>query len=238
MRPASLLLRLLPLVCLCCGQRLEGPRLEPALCRWCLERLPWIPVACERCGLALPAGSDCRRCADWTLDRTIVPLSYKGPVVTWVLRAKRSGGLPEARLLGRLLAVAALDRYGHEELPDGLVPVPLSWRRMLARGHNQAEQLAREASRGTGTPVLAGMVRRLKNTRRQPGLTPAARAANVAGAFALHKPDDARQLTGRHVAVVDDVMTSGATVLEISRLLLAAGCRRVDAWCAARAEPT
>jgi len=247
-RPGTFLLQLLPLVCLCCRQRLEGPRLEPSLCRWCLERLPWIPLACDRCGLALRAGSSCLRCVDWPLDRSIVPLSYRGPVATWVLRAKRTGGLPEARLLGRLLAAGALDAYRSGELPDGLIPVPLSWRRMLERGHNQADQMAREASRSTGVPVLARIVRRSRHTRRQPGLTPAARAANVADAFLLHERVGARHpagqrdagwsLAGRHVAIVDDVMTSGATVLAISRLLLAAGCRRVDAWCAARAEPT
>lgn len=238
MAPTTLLLRLLPLVCLCCRQRLEDPRLEPALCRWCLETLPWIPVACTRCGLALNAGYDCTRCLDWPLTRTIAPLSYRGPVASWVLRAKRPGGLPESRLLGRLLAAAALDAYPPEDLPDGLIPVPLSRRRLLGRGHNQAEQVAREAGRCAGVPVLARTVRRLKHTRRQPGLTPAARVANVADAFAIRTTTSARHVGGLHVAVVDDVMTSGATVLAISRLLLAAGCRRVDAWCPARAEPT
>jgi len=229
------LITLLPLVCLSCGQRVAHspePSLEPALCRWCLQALPWNPHACARCGRPHDRRGECHGCRDWPVTRTVAPLLYRGPVAGWVLRAKRSGGLPEARLLGRLTAAMALDVYPRDGLPEALLPVPLSWQRRLRRGHNQAERIAREAGRHAGIHVLTTMLARRRHTRRQPGLSTAERAANVRDAFVL------RREVGRvHVAIVDDVMTSGATVLAIAALL-ADSCCRVDVWCAARADPT
>lgn len=115
-------------------------------------------------------------------------------------------------------------------LPDALLPVPIHPRRLRERGYNQALELARPVARTLGLPLLPHALRRLRATSPQMTLPEAARAANVRGAFAVHGPLPA------HVVLVDDVLTTGATTGELARTLKAAGCARVEVWCACRTE--
>ncbi|KAB2846004.1 MAG: ComF family protein [Hyphomicrobiaceae bacterium] len=133
-------------------------------------------------------------------------------------------------LFGRWLAVA-----GTEILvgADMLVPVPLNRWRLLRRRFNQAALLARELSTRTGVPFEPDILRRPRRTRSQVGLKPAERRKNVAGAFAIAR-GRAEKIAGRNIVVIDDVITTGATVEAIARALKAAGAARVDVLVLAR----
>ncbi|MGB7453948.1 MAG: ComF family protein [Lysobacterales bacterium] len=136
---------------------------------------------------------------------------------------------------GRILSHLICEHVTQQEssLPDMLVPVPLHNHRLLSRGFNQAYELAAYAGRVLDIPLLTGGLRRRRNTRAQSGLSRKQRRKNVRGAFYWHgtgKP-------GRHVALIDDVMTTGTTVTECARVLKKAGSKRVDIWVAARAIP-
>jgi len=120
------------------------------------------------------------------------------------------------------------------ERPDMLIPVPLHWLRMITRGFNQAFELGAYAGKVLDVPLLTTALRRHRNTQAQSGLSRKQRHKNVRGAFYWHGPLQ----PGRHVALIDDVMTTGTTVTECARVLKKAGAKRVDVWVAARAIPT
>jgi ComF family protein len=219
----------LPGLCALCGQWLQGSP-HPAVCPHCLRAVPWNTGACHRCGLR-EHPDDSTDCATLPFETTISPLLYQGPVPQWILRSKRRGGLPETRLLADCLAVAVSDSYQPEQLPRVLIPVPLSWRRLLRRGHNQALVLASMIGPRLSLPVDSRALLRQRHTPIQPGLSRRQRQTNMSNAFSCR-----RRWQGEHVAVIDDVMTSGATAAAIADCLLQAGCARVDVWCAARAR--
>lgn len=227
-RIESLLHSVLPELCGLCGQWLREP-MRPALCGHCLASLPWNNHACLQCAapLAAPHAEDC---GSLPYDLAICPLRYSEPVTGWVLDSKRRGGLPATRLLADCLTSTVADVYDQAELPTVLVPVPLSWQRRVYRGHNQALILATMIGRRLGIPVNGRALRRDRHTRIQPGLSPVERQHNLSGAFSSR-----RRWPGEHIAIIDDILTSGATAQATASCLLAADCRRVDVWCAARA---
>lgn len=120
--------------------------------------------------------------------------------------------------------------YQAEQLPDALVVVPVSWQRLFRRGHNQAVLIAEPVCRATGIPLQRRAVARIRHTAIQPGLSTRARRVNVRNAFKAR-----RIWHGESVALIDDVMTTGATASALSEVLLAAGVAEVHVWCAARA---
>lgn len=199
------------------------------LCRPCWRSLPWNRQACRRCGLPLPSSAD--RCAGCLskpppFQSVVAPLLFEGPVPRLVHAIKFGKGYGEAKLLSQLLgeAVAALG----EPLPDLLAPVPLTTKRLGRRGHNQAVLLAAPLARRFGVPLCRMGVRRSGRGRPQRGQSRAARADSVRGAFHALRP-----FAGK-VALVDDVMTTGATAAELTRTLLDAGAEQVVVWAAAR----
>jgi ComF family protein len=230
---ARLLRSLFPGACLLCDGSLP-PGQDLDLCAHCRAALPWNSAACGRCGLPLaataptPCESCCSRPPPQTL--TIAPLLYREPVARWVRQLKDHMGMVEGRTLGLLLAEAAARVYDAATPPDLLVPVPLTAGRLARRGHNQAIVLAAPVARRLGIPLLRSGVRRLRRTPPQRGLPLAARLENVAGAFGTR-----RDFTGRRVAIVDDVMTTGATTRALALVLLDAGAAEVHVLCAARA---
>jgi ComF family protein len=151
---------------------------------------------------------------------------YRFPIDRLVQRFKFNRHLPAGRLLSGLMLPSLASQTA-----DILVPVPLHWRRLYQRGFNQAVELAVPIARALEIPVVtAGLIRR-RATVAQSGLNARARKRNLVGAFRWRH----RQPPPAHVALVDDVMTTGATVAECTRVLLAAGAKRVDVWTAVRA---
>lgn len=228
-----LLLRL-PASCLLC----EAPADAWSLCEPCLADLPWNPTACPRCALPLDEGAsgggDCAECraAPPRQMRALAPLRYEFPVNYLVGRLKYGARLAHAPVLGELLTAAVAAHPG--PLPNLILPVPLHPRRLAARGYNQALEIARPVARFTGLPLETRLLRRTRATASQMTLDRAERAGNPAGAFSVDATRLAALGPNLRVALVDDVMTTGATLGEMTRVLLAAGVAGVEYWVVAR----
>jgi ComF family protein len=230
--PRSIHRRLLPHICLLCDQVCSADA-NVDLCHHCRQVLPWNRVACLRCAIPMDTSQHaqiCRSCRDQSpsYQQCVAPLLYTDQPRLWVQRLKFQHGLVEARLLGTLLADAVLDQYREQALPDVLVPVPLSLRRLVRRGHNQALSLATVVARRVNRPVYRHRVTRVKHGPSQRGSSRQARQSNLIDAFA------SRRWQGQCVALVDDVMTTGATLQALADVLLEAGASAVHGWCATR----
>lgn len=221
---------LLPASCLLCGAASGNGR---HLCPPCRIDLPFTANPCPRCALPLPdIAASCGACLGrpppW--NRCIAPLLYRPPATALLAGFKYRGRLAAGRLLGELL----LERLRRDGIAEAelLLPVPLHWRRRLSRGFNQTELVADQLGAALALPVAMSALQRLRATAAQQSLDAAARARNLRGAFALREP-----VQGRHVALVDDVVTTGATAAELSRLLHRAGAASVQLWALARTPP-
>ncbi len=209
--------------CFVCRGKARG-----LLCAACRAELPLLaPELCPRCALPAPGGALCGRCLAEPpgYDATIAALAYDFPADTLVHALKFRGELALAPLLGGLLR----DRLPADEPVDSVVPVPLSAARLRSRGYNQALEIARHVAAGKVDIELC--VRR-RDGAPQMELPWAERQRNVRGAF-----DCRRALLGATIAVVDDVMTTGATLDEMARTLKRAGAERVVNWVVARTLP-
>lgn len=217
--------------CLLC-ERPGGPH---ALCPGCLADLPWNHTACRHCALPLPAGQPaCAAClATPPLQaRTLAPLRYEFPVDHLVAGLKYHGRLAHAPLLGALLRDHVLATV--PDLPDLLLPVPLHRGRLADRGYNQALEIARPLARATGLAQETRLLQRRRATAPQMSLDADTRARNPQGAFSLDRARLAQLGNPQHVAIIDDVMTTGATLREIAGLLQQAGVSRIEFWVVAR----
>lgn len=218
---------LLPPLCLVCAE----PGADGGdLCAACRASLPWQGNACGRCALPLPgheaAGvTRCGRCLGTAspLAAAAAAFGYAWPVDGLLRRFKFHHDLAAGRLLGELMIPAC----ARQARPQALVPVPLHRRRLRQRGYDQALELARPLARALQLPCLPGL-RRVRPTAPQSALEAAARRRNVRGAFAAQAGLPA------HVALVDDVMTTGATLQAAALALRRSGVARVDAWVCAR----
>lgn len=224
--------RLFPRICLLCDQICSNDT-GTDLCVHCHAALPWNVCCCSRCGVPMNLQHGvctCSRClaSPPAFLRCVVPLRYEAAPRVWVRRMKFHQGLVEARLLGTLLADELRGCYSDEDLPDTLVPVPVSLRRLASRGHNQALSLASIVAHRLRRPVARRGVNRTRHGPAQRALSRAARQHNLKDAFA------SRPWRGERIAVVDDVMTTGATMQAMATTLLAAGASEVHAWCATR----
>ena len=221
--------QLCPPVCSLCGQP-GGLRRD--LCDPCFHDLPWRQTqGCLRCGenLMAPGELVCGRCLRRppAFDRVLAPLVYQSPVDGLVLDLKFHGRLARARLLGELLAGWLSTQV--DGMPQAIVPVPLHARRLRERGFNQALELARPVAHALALPLITDGVRRLRATPPQSNLAARRRHANLRAAFAVEAS------LPPHVAILDDVVTTGATVEALSRALRRAGVREVSVWALARA---
>jgi ComF family protein len=214
------LVRCWPQDCFVCGARAG----TTAVCTVCEPELPWYDtVCCPLCALPVPElGQWCGQCLRLPphFDATLAAFAYEHPVREMVL-ALKFGSIFSVRdvLLKGLLRAAANAGDLHV---DCIVPMPLHARRIAERGFNQSMELARGVGAALGVPVLPRLVERDIDTRHQAGMPVRQRKKNVRGAFRC-----VESLAGRHVLVIDDVMTSGTTLDELARTLKLAGAARV-----------
>ena len=197
------------------------------LCAACDADLPRLaPLRCPRCALDSPRGEVCGRCLTEAphYDATVAVLAYEFPADVLVHSLKFRGELALAGLLGGMLS----QRIDSQPV-DVVIPVPLSTRRLRERGYNHAVEIARHVGRGK---LDLALCLRERDTPAQMDLPYAERRRNVRDAFRC-----TRLIAGQSVAVVDDVMTTGATLNEIASVLKQAGATRVVNWVVARTFP-
>jgi len=222
----QLLNTLLPSRCLICRQ---PARQRLALCAPCHAKLPFNKQSCRICAQPLAAaGLDCGDCQLHTpdYDLTIAPLAYRDDVRRLIIELKFQGKLRNAKLLAELF----VPHLNLREPPHCLIPIPLHSKRMRERGYNQSLEIARWLAAVTGISIDPYSTRRRRNTRRQADLDLKEKRGNVRGAFEVIKEG-----LPEHVAIVDDVMTSGHTVNELARVLKKSGVKKVSVWAMARA---
>jgi ComF family protein len=218
--------------CQLCDERSESGY---ALCGPCEAELPWLGGRCMICAVPLPTqGRICGQCLKRppAFDHVEVPWRFAFPVDTLITRFKHQARWPLGRLLGERLAHhlqhAFVDGLPRPEL---LLPVPLAPRRLRQRGFNQAQMLGQWLSQSLAIPFDERSLQRIVDTPPQQQLDAATRRRNLRDAFALAPEAD---LAGRHLALIDDVLTTGATAEALARLLKRAGAARVDVYCLAR----
>ena len=211
--PESSLLRafddaVMPLRCAFCGVRTT--REERYVCADCSDDLPWTEAP--------------SRLAPFRV--ALAPLAYEFPVDAAIKALKFKRRLWYGPALAQLLS-RSIDALPEDI--DAVLPVPLHWRRQWRRGFNQAREIAVPVAQRIGVPVIGG-VRRVRATRPQSGLSAGERHCNVRGAFVTRG-----RCRARHILIVDDVMTTGATIGQLARVVLASGAERVSVLVVARA---
>lgn len=224
---------LLPAPCLGCGRPLPATGTELGLCTLCRARLRPLAAGCAVCALPLPgllpAGWCCAACREHppAFGRLLALWSYEEPLDA-VIQALKFRRLD---YLGRHLGEAIADRWGEEMAAvDLVVPVPLHWRRRLARGYNQAERIAQALARRAGLPLVSALARR-RVTPPQTSLGREERRANLRSAFRIRR---AASIQERSIVLVDDVATTGATLEAAAAVLRKNGAATVLAVVAGR----
>jgi ComF family protein len=210
--------------CFLCGARSR----KQLLCPDCIGDLPRLPDRrCPVCALPTPQGEVCGACLKHppAFDRTIAAWQYAFPASVLIQQLKYAGELALASWLAGQLALEldGMDR------PDLIIPMPLHANRLNQRGFNQAGLIGRRLATILEIPIDYAACRRVKATRPQVELPYKERSGNLKGAFACD-----RDLAGKRVALVDDVMTSGASLEALARVVRKAGATEVSAWVVAR----
>ncbi len=218
------------------------PSQAKILCHFCHQRLPLTKHSCFSCGLPLASNvSDsqpldgqqliCGSCLTESpaFDQTVSAFHYEYPINHFISQLKYSAQLQYLDLLADYLLAAITKSYQHQDLPERLVPVPLHKSKIAQRGFNQSRLLAQRLTKPLSTPVIKNGIYRIKKTLAQSGLDSSQRKNNIKGAFKIntHIP--------KHVAIIDDVVTTAMTVTELTQQLKLAGAQKIDIWCLARA---
>lgn len=223
-RVSAVMRRLVPAACVLCGAKAG----IAGVCDACLHALPRPPdVDCPICADAVSVEGVCGRClADPPhYDLVVAGLEYAHPVDNLVVTLKYARNLSAARPLAFCLA-QALDA---EPYPDIVCSMPISRNHLAARGFNQAAEIARLLCAEFGLEHMPAIARRIRSGMPQASLPWRGRGKNVRGAFVCDT-----DLAGKSVAVVDDVLTTGATLSELARVLKSRGARKVTGWVTAR----
>lgn len=233
----------LPQFCCFCHQKTDTQR---DLCRFCQQHLPTIcdfstetgSTWCLRCGYALVSNvehQDCAHCAKYqtAISQIISPFRYGFPIDHLIGRLKYHQHLASGQLLGSLLAQKVKDVVNIDHYPDILLPVPLSVQRYRQRGFNHAAEIAFACGKELGIPVQAQAVGRHFDTGSLAGLSRAERSMRIRGAFWADE-----RLRSTRVAIVDDVLTTGATSGELATELCDFGATDIQLWVVARTPVT
>lgn len=236
---AGLQKRVLPPRCIACGGP-GGLRLPASatldLCTSCYPQLPFNRQACARCALPLQGAGGpllCGQCLRRPprYQRSQCAFEYAYPLAALIRNLKYGQALPTARVLGELLAQHLLEQRAEsgDPWPDCILPVPLHAQRYYSRGYNQVIEVGRVLQQRLNIPLRTDLMLRHRATVEQAGLSRRERRHNLRRAFSLRTTPPVR------VAVLDDVITTGSTVNEVSNTLWRAGVRQIEVWGLARA---
>lgn len=238
-RSVQMLNRLRPcLLCQSASAWYESPFTQ--LCHACRVDLPYILNPCFYCGIELPEGSDhgavCAQCQqrDPVYTRCIAPFHFQPPMSALIHEFKDNGNFAFGACLAALTCQHLSDHLQDAATPDCLIPMPLHTGKLRSRGFNQSIVLASALSKQLALPMHRRLLIQSRPTQEQKTLNRKQRRRNMRDAFTLRQHEDLRD---RHIALIDDVVTSQATVNEASRVLLKEGAAaRVDVYCIARVD--
>jgi len=228
---------ILPPTCLGCGgqgnHELSGVILD--LCTACYQQLPFNHCACTCCGLPLPETAPSLQCGQCLqhpplYDSSLCAFEYRYPIPELIRRFKYGQHLACARLFGELLA-HYLQQHHTTPWPECIIPVPLHRHRYQTRGYNQVIEVGHFLHRRLNIPLRLDVLARLKDTPEQAGLSRKERLKNLRQAFGVRKVS-----IPTHVAILDDVITTGSTVHEVAATLKKAGVEHIEVWSVARAS--
>jgi len=222
--------QLLPSRCFICHDYCADT--EP-LCQECRQNLPFLAKSCELCAATLEVATD-TRCGACLIrppayEQLIAGFAYALPINSFIIQLKFHRQLSYAHLLGRLFSKILQTHYVNCPLPEAIVPVPLHRERLKERGFNQAMEIAKPIATALKLPILHRLVERNKPTTPQSQLPKQARKRNMAQAFTVKKATPMK-----HIALLDDVMTTGETIQALSRQLKQAGIETIHVWCVAK----
>lgn len=224
----------LPAQCLLC----RLPSDNRLICRHCQKVLMQDRPCCQHCGLPLPESQafcgDCLK-QSHLFTQLHALADYQKPYPTLIKNFKYGKQLINGELLAQLLIKSVTHNIPLQQLSeiDYLLPVPLHKQKHLQRGFNQTQLLAEKICKQLQLPVLLDAVKRQKQTSAQEGLSLQKRKTNLKNAFAVC-PKQKTKLSGCYIVIIDDVVTTGATVNSLCQILLQAGVKRVDVWCICR----
>lgn len=229
----------IPRTCFLCGETSPAQG-NSALCLGCDEDLPRLLNGCRQCGLPLSDGTlpgDQRLCGQCLqreprYDRCFAPFLYQAPISNLILQFKNQSGMSQGRILCSLF-LNSLSQANFPEKPDIIIPTPLHWRRQLFRGFNQAAFIAAKIALELQLPLVHA-IKRSKFTPKQQNLNRKERIRNYRQVFTCDK----KIVWGKTVALIDDVVTTGATAEAMSDSLKKAGAKRVLVWAIARTPAT
>lgn len=235
----KLLSSLFPSRCILCSQTVQESAVNQnvEVCLSCYQALPHNHSCCQHCSLPLPEEIDgdvlCGRCIKSSpkYDYSHSLFRYEDDIINLVHQLKFGEKISYARSIGEMLLVAfenaIVDKYGK---PDCIIPVPLHNKRLRQRGYNQSTEITRVMAKKTGMPIAYDAVVRRRVTLTQTGLKAKERQKNIRGAFSVLDVENYR-----HVLIIDDVVTTGSTVNELSKELKRSGVERVGVLSIARA---
>lgn len=226
----------IPSVCVFCRAEAED---NYDLCNACVEDLPWLKQVCSCCAISLPESAStyhlCGQCLRQSppFEQTFGLFFYQFPIAQLITALKFQKKLVYAELLGQLLGDYLLKQYEGKLLPECIIPMPLHRNRLRERGFNQALEIARPIAKKMKLPIDLQSCERVRPTVSQTTLPARKRYANMRNAF-LVKPT----LNAKHVAILDDVITTGYTIKELANSLRVFGVEKIDVWCCARTNMT
>lgn len=231
----------------CCRLCDEPTQNHPFFCDECYFDLPRSQVKCIQCCLPLTLEQTqadsvslvCGECLSLppSFSKTLCPFQYEFPIKEIIRKIKYS----KQRFWIKTLCWSLCQEYFRKSKyhsfsnPDLLIPIPIHTSKRKMRGFNQAELIAKALSKNTGIPISTKILIKIQNTDTQAELNKSERMKNLKGSFRVSKKAASQNaLTGKHVALIDDVMTTKATCELASKLLLEGGAKQVDVWCLAR----
>lgn len=227
----------LPSQCLLC----HLPSNQLLICDFCYREILTERACCLHCGCGLSHSQPfCGECLKHHFDFQALHAvaSYQAPFPELIKKLKYNNQLLYADLLGLLLANSVQQRYNQQYLQqiDYLIPVPLHITKHRKRGFNQAQLIANALIKTIPIPMLnKSLIQRNKSTHAQEGLTRIQRTKNLNNAFSVTDEGN-KHLPGKHIVLLDDVVTTGATINSLCQCLLAAGVESIDVWCICRTE--
>lgn len=222
---------LLPASCILCGKSAQ----QQSLCAACTADLPAQPPACRKCAAFLPVNKmqlSCGACLrnPPPFDATYALYPYCFPISHMITALKFKHDLIYAKVLGMQMAEHIINQwYTDQPLPHLIIPVPLHHKRLKQRGFNQSLEIAKPIAKKLSIPIDYLGLKRIKHTLPQSGLSAKKRRVNMKAAFECKQKYD-----NLCIALIDDVVTTGQTVIEISKTLKKAGAKSIHVWCCAR----